>query len=232
MRTRSAIERPRWRRAEADTNPKFQPTPSPKRAGIRIDAWAVSAVEARRHDANRTNPPARIMRRGPPRSTSQPVIGAIANIPRVWAIMTHPTAPRSPPALRMCTGVIVMTRTITDWPTTRATNESTTVGRRRIDPSDRSPGWATSSRSMAGSSSTASVSGSGRSATAMTRAAMAKPTTARPSGPASSVHPAARAQEPVGSMSSGPTTAPMVEAHTMRLMAAPRRDSFRRSPAA
>lgn len=44
--------------------------------------------------------------------------GDAANIPNVWAPMTSPTIPIPSPALRTCTGVIVMISTITTWPTT------------------------------------------------------------------------------------------------------------------
>ena len=69
----------------------------------------------------------------PKRSVSRPEMGDSANIPSVWALMTIPTADRSWPWSVMWSGVIVMIRTITNWPMTRATIATGTAGRRRID---------------------------------------------------------------------------------------------------
>ncbi len=77
---------------------------------------------------------------GPPnRSARRPDTGERANIPRVWAEMTNPTAARSWPCSVMWSGVIVMMSTIVAWRATRATRAIQTLGRRRSDP-DRVPG--------------------------------------------------------------------------------------------
>ena len=67
----------------------------------------------------------------PNRSVSRPEIGDSPNIPNVWPLMTRPTAARSWPWSVMCSGVIVMIRTITTWPVTSATIATGTFGRRQ-----------------------------------------------------------------------------------------------------
>ena len=68
----------------------------------------------------------------PNRSVSRPEIGDRANIPNVWPLMTSPTAARPWPCSVMCSGVMVMIRTMTIWPATRAAMAAGTCGRRRI----------------------------------------------------------------------------------------------------
>ena len=68
----------------------------------------------------------------PKRSVSRPEIGDSANMPKVWPLMTRPTAARPCPCSVMCSGVMVMIRTMTTWPATSATMAAGTCGRRRI----------------------------------------------------------------------------------------------------
>ena len=74
--------------------------------------------------------------RRPSRSVSQPNTGAKANIPAMCALRTSPTSrsvcAASCPALRMCTGVMVMTPTITTCPIAMAPTPSRAAGRDRI----------------------------------------------------------------------------------------------------
>src|SRR5439155_24951746 len=77
--------------------------------------------------------PARIIGIIPIRSVSRPEIGDSAYMPRVWPLMTMPTAARSWPWSVICSGVIVITRTITTWTVTRATIATGTFGRARTD---------------------------------------------------------------------------------------------------
>ena len=72
----------------------------------------------------------------PNRSVRRPENGDSANIPNVWPLMTSPTASRSWPWAVMWSGVIVMIRTMTTWPVTRATIATGTLGRRRTPRSD------------------------------------------------------------------------------------------------
>src|SRR5712691_1113865 len=99
---------------------------------------------AARTDANALRArPARTTGIIPIRSVRRPEIGDNAYIPRVWPLMTMPTAARSWPWSVMWSGVIVITRTITTWTVTRATIATGTFGRARTDASearvDRSP---------------------------------------------------------------------------------------------
>jgi len=73
--------------------------------------------------------------RRPIRSVSQPNTGAKANIPAMCALRTSPTSrsvcAASCPALRMCTGVMVITPTITTCPAAMAATPSRAEGRDR-----------------------------------------------------------------------------------------------------
>ncbi len=66
-------------------------------------------------------------------------MGESANIPKTWALMTTPTAASPWPCWVMCSGVIVMTRTITTWPAMSATIATGTCGRRMSQPRDVAP---------------------------------------------------------------------------------------------
>ena len=74
--------------------------------------------------------------RRPSRWVSQPKTGAKANIPAMCALRTSPTSrsvcAASCPALRMCTGVMVITPTITTCPIAMALTPSRAAGRDRI----------------------------------------------------------------------------------------------------
>ena len=98
--------------------------PSGGATAARTDATAVTAR------------PARMTGTLPNRSVRRPEIGDSPNIPNVWPLMTMPTAARSWPCSVMCSGVMVMIRTITTWPVTSATIATGTFGRRRTPRSD------------------------------------------------------------------------------------------------
>ena len=76
--------------------------------------------------------PRKIVGIGPKRSVSRPDTGDRAYIPSVWPDSTMPTSVREWPCSVMWSGVIVMIRTITNWPTTSAMIAALTPGRRRI----------------------------------------------------------------------------------------------------
>src|SRR5512144_350799 len=120
--------------------------------------------------------PTRITGTAPTRSVRRPEIGDRPYIPRVWPLITIPTAARSWPISVMWSGVIVITRTITTWTVISATIATGTFGRRRTDVSE-----AAVERSFAGWSwrdvSWASAYGSGRRATIVTSAAAPTKTT-------------------------------------------------------
>ena len=68
-----------------------------------------------------------IIRFAPTRPMSQPVMGAIANIPSVCAIMTYPIVVNVPSKSLIWIGVMTMTTTMTTWLTTIAAIESCTT---------------------------------------------------------------------------------------------------------
>ena len=105
--------------------------------------------------------PAKIVGTGPNRSVSRPEIGDSANIPSVWAESTMPTAVRSWPCSVMCSGVIVMIRTITTCPMTSAMIAAATAGRRTMSRIGATLGPG-SSRVASRDASSASWYGSGR----------------------------------------------------------------------
>ena len=160
----------------------------------------------------------------PTRSVSRPDSGDSPNIPNVWPLMTMPTAPSVWPCSVMWSGVIVMIRTMTTWPVTRATMATGTCGRRSTDRSDTAMD-ASGRRDRAATSRrrgrTDRVAGASRNriAAAPTKMIGTK------NGPASSGRPRFAAKIPAGATRFGPTIAPTVAPQTTRPIAEARRAS-------
>ena len=122
----------REHRAARRRSPRFQPQPSRNSASSRTMPPSAGAAAAISEAVASTTVPAKIVGTAPKRSVSRPETGDSANIPSVCADRTMPTAVRSWPCSVMWSGVIVMIRTITSWPTTSAMIAAATAGRRRI----------------------------------------------------------------------------------------------------
>ena len=131
----------------------------------------------------------------------------------------------------MWSGVIVMIRTITSWPTTSAMIAAATPGRRRISliGPTLGPGSSPVARREA---SSASSYGSGRRRAKVRIAARPTNTIGTRYGPASSGRPAWTARSPEIGTSAGPITEPMVAPQTTMLIADARRSVGTMSPAA
>ena len=113
----------------------------------------------------------------PKRSTSRPVIGDSANMPKVCADSTIPTVASPWPWSVRCSGVMVMIRTMTTWPAARVTRATSTDGERSIAPTEAGSvptGWA------ARAEGSASSYGSGRrKMNTITQARLTKPSVSR-----------------------------------------------------
>ena len=186
-------------------------------------------MAARNAEATRTIAPAPIMGTAPTRSTTLPTSGANANMPRVCAEMMLPTRARSKPLFSTWIGVAVMIRTITSWPMTIAASANCTG--RRENTTLAAGGTSVRFSPKITSSTTASIDGSGRKATRNRARASDIATEPARYPPAYSDVPISVAIRPAGSRSRGPTTAPIVPAHTTRLNALPRRSGLTRSAA-
>ena len=91
--------------------------------------------------SSRPPPTATVVRR-PARSASRPTSGEKRYMPATCTLMTRPmirsVVPSGPPAWPMCTGVMTMTPTMTEWETTTAVRPEPTV-RRGPDRAHRRP---------------------------------------------------------------------------------------------
>ena len=134
-RVRSARARPRVRRADPATNPRFHPYPSRKSAIVSSAPPSGGASAASTAATARVPRPAAMTRGLPNRSVRRPVIGDRANMPNVWADSTSPTVSSPCPWSLRCSGVMVMIRTITTWPATIVTSATRTAGYRKRTPS-------------------------------------------------------------------------------------------------
>ena len=129
----------------------------------------------------------------------------------------------------MCSGVIVMIRTITTWPKTSAVIAARTAGRRR---SSASRGDGPSPPRICSTVVSASSYGSGRSMTKDNTAAAPTNTIGSRYGPVSTGSPMFTATSPENATRFGPTTAPTVAPQTTSPSVEARRPGGTRSAAA
>ncbi len=159
-------------------------------------------------------------------------------MPATWTLMTRPmirsVVPSSPLAWPMCTGVMTMTPTITEWETTTDVSPSRPDGLRHTAPS---------AASVARRGRTAgapdppprrreSSSGSGRISTRKPTATTAKAAREITNPPLRGGMSSHRPRSAPGPARLGPRTDPMVVAQTTRLRERPRRSGSARSAAA
>ena len=113
-------------------SPQLQPTPMSVRPLNSPVLCAASVLAASSAPTNRISPPRMMTVCVPSRSTSHPTTGEKAYIPRMCSEITSPITAKSWSPLVMCSGVAVITVTITIWPTSMASRASRASGRAAI----------------------------------------------------------------------------------------------------
>ena len=136
-------------------------------------------------------------------------------MPSTCTLITIPMTRSSAPPCCMCSGVITITATIAAWAPDRPTTAASSTGRSRTAATTR-PHEVPDTTPVAASPARlrASRSGSGRIRSQMTRAASSMPTLPMANGPVSSGIPSPSATVAESPVRLGPTTAPIVVAHT------------------
>ncbi len=173
--------------------------------------------------------PSRITGTRPSRSAAHPTSGDSAYIPAMCRLIVNPTTLSDAPWWARCTGVIVITDTITAWPITSAVSPVRAAGRvitwrmavlirAKIAGCRRArPAAPATSRPVASAPRPmASRSGSGRSRSRMTAQPAMKAATEKTKVPAASGSARARATASPGPLRLGPRTLPTVVDQTTR----------------
>ena len=206
-------------RVDPATRVHDHPRPSRNRPRSRVHDSPSGEADASSAAADRIADPSTATARPPKRSTARPVSGEKANMPRMWMLMTKPMTSRSAPPWFMCSGVMTMTLTMTTCPSARVRMPRRALGMpaATLRPRVTEPWVAPESSPSATRRCRASMSGSGRSRQSRTAMASRSPSSENRNGPVSSGRPRARATGALGPTRLGPTTLPMVVAHTTML---------------
>ena len=122
---------------------RTSPSPSSSRPAPSWTAAPGGAVPASAAAASSSTPPTATVVRRPARSASRPTSGEKRYMPATCTLMTRPmirsVVPSGPPAWPMCTGVITITPTITEWETTTEVSPSRPPG--EAQPRAPPPRW-------------------------------------------------------------------------------------------
>jgi hypothetical protein len=146
--------------------------------------------------------------------------------------MIRSVVPSDPPAWPMCTGVMTITPTITEWDTTTEVRPRRPAGEAQTARTAAPVAWRGPGLPSPPPSRRASSNGSGRSSRSRAAATTAKATADTANPPPRAGSPRARPRSAPGPARLGPSTEPTVVAHTTRDRSRPRRAGDARSAAA